>query len=96
MGGGDGAFHHNEREKKKVVVLSPFIKGFAGVPQQQRVPDRSRGCKRSQRSTSRTDLTVLMALGSALLCSKPYRASYLMMLTACCCAFGFRINGRDY
>lgn len=30
MGGGDGAFHHNEQEPKKVVVLSPFLKGFAG------------------------------------------------------------------
>lgn len=30
MGGGDGAFHHNEGDKKKAIVLSPFLKGFAG------------------------------------------------------------------
>ncbi|KAF8066164.1 SFC1 [Scenedesmus sp. PABB004] len=30
MGGGDVAFHHNEKEKKRPVALSPFIKGLAG------------------------------------------------------------------
>jgi hypothetical protein len=30
MGGGDVAFHHNEDLSKKVITLSPLVKGFAG------------------------------------------------------------------
>jgi hypothetical protein len=30
LGGGDVAFHHNEDVSKKVILVSPFVKGFAG------------------------------------------------------------------
>jgi hypothetical protein len=30
LGGGDVAFHHNEDVTKKVILVSPFVKGFAG------------------------------------------------------------------
>jgi hypothetical protein len=30
LGGGDVAFHHNEDVSKKVILVSPIVKGFAG------------------------------------------------------------------